>query len=102
MIDGLQGLGLRLLAEGHSTPLLNIANAYMYATIQEAFEAIDRVGTILLLFRCNRPSSCSTCSSYTTTNLLRHICSLSYRGLGYTRSGCPYAASHRDRLHWQG
>ena len=44
MIDGLQGLGLRLLAEGHSTPLLNIANAYMYATIQEAFEAIDRVG----------------------------------------------------------
>lgn len=49
MIDGLQGLGLRLLAEGHSTPLLNIANAYMYATIQEAFEAIDRVGTILLL-----------------------------------------------------
>jgi len=44
MIDGLQGLGLRLLAEGHSTPLLNISNAYMYATIQEAFDAMDRVG----------------------------------------------------------
>jgi len=44
MIDGLHGLGLRLLAEGISTPLLTLPNTYMHASLADARVAVARVG----------------------------------------------------------
>lgn len=36
MIDSLQGLGQRLLADGYSTPFLNISNAFMHENLKSA------------------------------------------------------------------
>lgn len=47
MIDGLQGLGLRLLAEGYSTPFLHVPNTYMHASLGEAREALRKVGQMI-------------------------------------------------------
>lgn len=44
MIDGFQALGLKLLSEGFSTPLLNIPCSYMHATLDDAKQAIKKVG----------------------------------------------------------
>jgi alpha-aminoadipic semialdehyde synthase len=44
MIDGLHGLGLRLLAEGISTPLLNLPNTYMHTSLVDARAAVAKVG----------------------------------------------------------
>lgn len=47
MIDGFQGLGLRLLAEGYSTPFLHVPNTYMHASLGEAREALRKVGQMI-------------------------------------------------------
>ncbi len=44
MIDGLQGLGLKLLSEGFSTPLLNVPCTYMHANLEEARNSVRNVG----------------------------------------------------------
>lgn len=44
MIDGLQGLGIRLLSEGYSTPFLHIPNTYMHDSLQHAHDAVRAVG----------------------------------------------------------
>jgi alpha-aminoadipic semialdehyde synthase len=44
MIDGLHGFGLRLLAEGISTPLLTLPNTYMHASLTDARAAVVKVG----------------------------------------------------------
>ena len=44
MIDGLQGLGQRLLAEGYSTPFLNIPTSHMYQNLDHARYTIRNVG----------------------------------------------------------
>lgn len=44
MIDGLQGFGQRLLAEGYSTPFLNIPTAHMFQNIDQARYVIRNVG----------------------------------------------------------
>jgi alpha-aminoadipic semialdehyde synthase len=48
MIDGLQGLGIRLLAEGFSTPFLNIPNTYMHDSLHHAHAAVKAVGKTIL------------------------------------------------------
>lgn len=47
MIDGLQGLGLRLLAEGFSTPFLHVPNTYMHSSMSEARDALRKVGQMI-------------------------------------------------------
>jgi alpha-aminoadipic semialdehyde synthase len=44
MIDGFQGLGQRLLADGFSNPFLNIPMSFMHADLDEARKAINAVG----------------------------------------------------------
>lgn len=44
MIDTLHGLGLRLLAEGYNTQFLQICNAYMNISLEDAIENIKKVG----------------------------------------------------------
>lgn len=44
MIDTFRGVGERLLSKGHNTPFLNIGSAYMYGTLDQAKEAIERAG----------------------------------------------------------
>jgi len=44
MIDGLQGLGQRLLAEGYSTPFLNVPTSHMYQNLDHARYTIRNVG----------------------------------------------------------
>jgi alpha-aminoadipic semialdehyde synthase len=44
MIDGLQGLGLKLLAEGYSTPFLNIPSTFMHSSLDEARDSLKKVG----------------------------------------------------------
>jgi hypothetical protein len=43
MIDGLQGLGQKLLSEGFSTPLLNIPLTFMLPDLDGAIETLARV-----------------------------------------------------------
>jgi alpha-aminoadipic semialdehyde synthase len=45
MIDCLQGLGQRLLAEGYSTPFLNMPLSYMFPNLDQARVAIRGVGS---------------------------------------------------------
>jgi alpha-aminoadipic semialdehyde synthase len=47
MIDCLQGLGQKLLADGYSNPFLNIPVAYMYQDLARAKEAIASVGSVI-------------------------------------------------------
>lgn len=47
MIDGLQGLGLRLLAEGYSTPFLHLPTTYMHQNWAQAQEAIRKMGELI-------------------------------------------------------
>lgn len=47
MIDGLQGLGLRLLAEGFSTPFLHVPNTYMHPTLHDVTENLKMVGKMI-------------------------------------------------------
>ncbi len=47
MIDGLQGLGLRLLAEGYSTPFLHLPTTYMHQNWAEAQQAIRSMGQLI-------------------------------------------------------
>jgi alpha-aminoadipic semialdehyde synthase len=47
MIDGLQGLGLRLLAEGYSTPFLHIPNTYMHKSLAECMQSVKSVGEMI-------------------------------------------------------
>jgi alpha-aminoadipic semialdehyde synthase len=44
MIDGFQGLGQRLLADGFSNPFLNIPMSFMHADLAEAKKAVSAVG----------------------------------------------------------
>lgn len=44
MIDGLQGLGQRLLAEGYSTPFLNVPTSHMYQNMDQARFTLRNVG----------------------------------------------------------
>jgi alpha-aminoadipic semialdehyde synthase len=44
MINALRGLGERFLAQGFSTPFLNIGSAYMYGTYEDARSAILKLG----------------------------------------------------------
>lgn len=44
MIDGLQGFGQRLLAEGFSTPFLNVPTSHMYQNLDQARYTIRNVG----------------------------------------------------------
>lgn len=44
MINALRGLGERFLAQGFSTPFLNVGSAYMYGTYEDARSAILKVG----------------------------------------------------------
>lgn len=50
MIDGLHGLGKRLLDLGYATPFLHIDRAYAYRTIQEAEAAVRRAGEEIAAF----------------------------------------------------
>eukprot|EP00300_Choanocystis_sp_HF-7_P012612 c17957_g1_i1.p1 GENE.c17957_g1_i1~~c17957_g1_i1.p1 ORF type:complete len:1041 (+),score=246.16 c17957_g1_i1:38-3160(+) len=43
MVDTLSGLGRRLLSLGHSTPLLNVAPCYTYASLDAALSSVDDV-----------------------------------------------------------
>lgn len=45
MIDCLQGLGQRLLAEGYSTPFLNVPLAYMFQNLDQARVTLRAVGS---------------------------------------------------------
>ena len=47
MINGLRGLGERLLAQGYSTPFLNMASSYMYSSFEEARRGVLQVGESL-------------------------------------------------------
>ncbi len=47
MIDGLQGLGLRLLAEGYSTPFLHVPNTYIHRSMNEVRERLKVVGDMI-------------------------------------------------------
>lgn len=47
MIDGLQGLGLKLLAEGYSTPFLNIPSTFMHSSLDEARDSLKKVGATI-------------------------------------------------------
>ncbi len=47
MIDGLQGLGLRLLAEGYSTPFLHLPTTYMHQNWEQAKVAIKSMGDLI-------------------------------------------------------
>lgn len=47
MIDGLQGLGLRLLAEGYSTPFLHMPNTYMHRSLNEVRDRLRIVGDMI-------------------------------------------------------
>jgi alpha-aminoadipic semialdehyde synthase len=47
MIDGLQGLGLRLLAEGYSTPFLHLPTTYMHQNWKLAQESIREMGKLI-------------------------------------------------------
>lgn len=47
MIDGLQGLGLRLLAEGYSTPFLHLPTTYMHQNWAQAQEAVRKMGELI-------------------------------------------------------
>jgi alpha-aminoadipic semialdehyde synthase len=47
MIDGLQGLGLRLLAEGFSTPFLHLPTTYMHQNWAQAQEAVRKMGDLI-------------------------------------------------------
>lgn len=47
MIDGLQGLGLRLLAEGYSTPFLHLPTTYMHQNWAQAQEAVKKMGELI-------------------------------------------------------
>jgi alpha-aminoadipic semialdehyde synthase len=47
MIDGLQGLGLRLLAEGYSTPFLHLPTTYMHQNWEQAQHAIRSMGKLI-------------------------------------------------------
>lgn len=44
MIDGLRGLGERLLSKGYSTPFLSIGSTYMYTSLSSAKQAVLAVG----------------------------------------------------------
>jgi alpha-aminoadipic semialdehyde synthase len=44
MIDGLQGLGQKLLADGFSTPFLNVPTSHMYQNLDHARFTIRNVG----------------------------------------------------------
>jgi alpha-aminoadipic semialdehyde synthase len=48
MIDGLQGLGQRLLAEGYSTPFLNVPTSHMYQNMDQARFTLRNVGAQVL------------------------------------------------------
>jgi alpha-aminoadipic semialdehyde synthase len=47
MIDGLQGLGIRLLAEGYSTPLLHLPNTYMHRSYEEVKQRLKVIGEMI-------------------------------------------------------
>ena len=40
MIDGLQGIGVRLLAEGVSSPFLNVPYSFMHSSLQEVWQRV--------------------------------------------------------------
>lgn len=44
MINTLRGVGEKLLAHGCSTPFLNVGSAYMYPSLENAKEAVHRLG----------------------------------------------------------
>ena len=44
MIDGLQGLGQKLLADGFSTPFLHVPTSHMYQNLDHARFTIRNVG----------------------------------------------------------
>ena len=44
MIDGLRGLGERLLSRGLSSPFMGVSSAYMYPDIASARQAVQRCG----------------------------------------------------------
>ena len=44
MVDTFRGIGERLLAQGYSTPFLNIASTYMYGGLDQAKLAIEQAG----------------------------------------------------------
>ena len=44
MIDGLRGVGERLLSKGYSTPFMGVASAYMYPSIGGARRAVEYCG----------------------------------------------------------
>jgi alpha-aminoadipic semialdehyde synthase len=48
MIDGLQGLGLKLLAEGYSTPFLHVPNTYMHSCLHDVRDAFRKVGELIV------------------------------------------------------
>lgn len=47
MVDGLQGLGLRLLSEGFSTPFLHIPNTYIHPTQAKVEESLRLAGELI-------------------------------------------------------
>ena len=47
MIDGLQGLGLRLLAEGYSTPFLHLPTTYMHQNWAQSQDAVRKMGELI-------------------------------------------------------
>jgi alpha-aminoadipic semialdehyde synthase len=47
MVDGLQGLGIRLLAEGYSTPFLYMPNTYMHRSLEEVKSRLKIVGEMI-------------------------------------------------------
>lgn len=47
MVDGLQALGLRLLAEGYSTPFLHVPNTYIHPSQQKVEESLKMVGNLI-------------------------------------------------------
>jgi alpha-aminoadipic semialdehyde synthase len=47
MVDGLQGLGVRLLAEGYSTPFLHVPNTYMHRSYAEVQERLKVIGEVI-------------------------------------------------------
>lgn len=55
MIDGLQGLGQRLLAEGYSTPFLNVPTSHMYQNMDQARFTLRNVGAQVRMLLCLRP-----------------------------------------------
>ena len=44
MIDGLRGVGERLLSKGYSSPFMGVGSAYMYPSIDSAKRAVEQCG----------------------------------------------------------